>query len=106
MTLRQFDDALPQYPVSIRLGLITQSSRIHPSDAQRRALAQPVPGKEPHQFASSRCGHHFFCSTSLVISFSSMALASMRLSRAFSVSISLRRLASEMLTPPNLLRHK
>ena len=60
----------------------------------------------PHHLASSRCGHHFFRSTSRVTSISRCDSASNFFNRVFSISSSFSRLASDTLMPPNLLRHR
>ena len=72
----------------------------------RRAMSPPAIDHLPHQLASRWCGHHFFRRASRVTSFSSSDSASSFFSLVFSVSNSRRRLASEALMPPNLLRHK
>ncbi len=106
MALRQGDDLVLQGLVAVRGGLVTVGAGAHADDAQAAALAQSTAHHVAHQLAPCGCAHHFFLKASFVTSFSSRDSARSRLRRAFSSSSSLRRLASETLIPPNLLRQR
>src|SRR4051812_12042807 len=99
----QRDDAVAQARVVIRPGHIPHRRRTHAHDRERAPLAEPVRDHLPHHLASSRCGHHFFRTTSRVTSFSNKPSASSFFNRVFSISSSFSRLASDTLMPPNLL---
>ena len=106
MAVRERHDAVTQAWIRIRPRHIPQGSGAHVYDGQGAPLADPTCDHLPHHLASSRCGHHFFRSTSRVTSFSSRESASNFLRRRFSISSSFSRFASETLMPPNLLRQR
>jgi len=106
MPLRQRHDALPQLLVAIRPRRIAIRVGAHPHHRQRPPLAESSLDHLPHRVASIECGQNFFRSASRVTSVSSIGSACRFFSRAFSVSSSRGRLASDTFIPPNLLRHR
>lgn len=106
MALSQGDDLLLECAITVSGGFVTQNTDAHAEDAQGSTLTKSGADHVAHQFASGWYAHQFFLKASFVTSFSSMASASSRLRRAFSVSNSFRRLASDTFMPPNLLRQR
>jgi hypothetical protein len=78
----------------------------HANDAQRAPFAQGMVDHVQHQHTSRRCDYHILRKASFVTSFSRMTSANSRFSRAPFVSNSFSRLASDTLTPPNLLHQR
>ena len=86
-------------------GQVAQA-RAHAGHTQGVTLRQPPRLAKPYQLAPCRYGHHFFRSASRATSFSSTDSANSFFSRAFSVSSSFSRLASDTDIPPNLDFHR
>ena len=96
----------PQRLVAIRPPLVAQHARAHARHPQGSPLRQPSRLAKPYQLAPRRYGHHFFRSASRATSFSSTDSANSFFSRAFSVSSSFSRLASDTDIPPNFDFHR
>jgi hypothetical protein len=106
MAVCERHDAIAQTGIGIWPRDISERSRAHAYDRQRVPLTEALPDHLAHHLPSSRCGHHIFRSTSRVTSISGWDSASNFFNRAFSISSSFRRLASDTLIPPNFLRQR
>ena len=106
MPMSQGQNTFTQALVAIRPWLVAQRASAHADYLKRSALTQAASRHVAHQLSTGGCAHHFFRNASRVTSISSIDSASIFFSRVFSLSSSFRRLASDTLIPPNLLRQR